>query len=153
VQGTHLARLGALAAAAAIISFFVMRLGAQSPGEIMTIDDSALRAVTTTVGGAPVLPTSRTVAHWWGSTLDPHNGVTYGYNMVGAAPNACSGSACSVTIDVDITPVNLSVGGMTFSGDSVLAATLASPVFTLNDYGSTPFATAAGSFPNSPRFV
>ena len=38
------------------------------------IDDSQLRALTTTVGGAKVLPTTRTVPHWWGSTLDPHNG-------------------------------------------------------------------------------
>jgi hypothetical protein len=62
-------------------SFFALVLGAQSPGAILTIDDSALRAVTTTIGGAPVLPTTRTVAHWWGSTLDPHDGVTYGYNF------------------------------------------------------------------------
>jgi hypothetical protein len=32
-------------------------------------------------------------------------------------------------------------------------ATLASPVFALNDYGSTPLATAAGNFPNLPFFI
>jgi hypothetical protein len=37
------------------------------------IDDSQLHALTT-IGGANVLPTTRTVPHWWGSTLDPHNG-------------------------------------------------------------------------------
>jgi hypothetical protein len=42
---------------------------------------------------------------------------------------------------------------MTFSGEDVLAATLASPVFGLNDYGSTPHATAAGAFPNTPAFI
>jgi hypothetical protein len=136
-----------------LASLFVLALGAQTPGDITTIDDSALRAVTTTIGGASVLPTTRTVAHWWGSTLDPHDGVTYGYNMVGADPSNCSGSGCSVTIDADITPINVSVGGMTFSGDSVLAATLASPQFALDDYGSTPFATAAGAFPNLPAFI
>ena len=55
------------------------------------ISDAQLQALTTTIGGANVLPTTRTVAHWWGSTLDPNNGVTYGYNMVGADPNNCSG--------------------------------------------------------------
>ena len=39
------------------------------------------RALTTTVGGATVLRTTQTVQHWFGSTLDPHNGVTYSYNM------------------------------------------------------------------------
>src|SRR5262249_39415476 len=35
----------------------------------------------------------------------------------------------------------------------VLAATLASPVFALNDYGSTPFATVPGAFPSEPYFI
>jgi len=42
---------------------------------------------------------------------------------------------------------------MTFSGNDVLGATLASPQFATNDYGSTPFATAAGSFPNAPALI
>jgi hypothetical protein len=114
-----------------------------------TIDDSQLKALTTTIGGANVLPTTRTIPHWWGSTLDPHNGVTYGYNMVGADPNNCSGSGCSVTVEADITPLIVNIDGLTFSGNNVLAATLASPQFALNDYGSTPFATAGA--PNLPR--
>jgi hypothetical protein len=113
------------------------------------IDDSQLQAVTTTMGGASVLPTTRTIPHWWGSTLDPHNGITYGYNMVGANPNTCSGSNCSVTIEVDITPLIVNIDGQTFSGTDVLAATLASPQFALNDYGSTSGATAGA--PNLPR--
>jgi hypothetical protein len=51
------------------------------------ISDAQLQALSTTMGGASVLPTTRTVAHWWGSTLDPSDGVPYGYNMVGADPN------------------------------------------------------------------
>ena len=117
------------------------------------IDDSQLHAFSTAIGGASVLSTTRTVQHWFGSTLDPHNGVTYGYNMVGADPNNCSGDACSATITADIIPLIVVVDGMTFSGEDVLAATLASPVFELNDYGSTPFATAAGAFPNPPAFI
>jgi len=120
---------------------------AQSAPQV--IDDSQLKALTTTVGGASVLPTTRTVPHWFGSTLDVHNGVTYGYNMVGANPNNCFGAECSVTIEADITPLIVNIGGRTFSGSDVLDATLASPQFALNDYGSTPFATAGA--PNLPR--
>jgi hypothetical protein len=134
-------------------ALFTLGFGPQSagasPGSVPVIDDATLKAMTTTVGGASVVPTTRTIAHWWGSTVDPHDGITYGYNMVGADPNSCSGSACSVTIETDITPIIVNVGGMTFDGNSVLAATLASPQFALNDYGSTPFATAGAS--NLPR--
>ena len=119
------------------------------PSSVPVIPDASLKALSTTIGGASVLPTTRTVPHWWGSTLDPNNGVTYGYNMVGADPNQCSGSDCSVTIEADIVPVNVNVGGLSFNGTDVLAATLASPQFALNDYGSTPFATAGA--PNLPR--
>jgi hypothetical protein len=109
------------------------------------IDDSQLQALFTTVEGAQALPTTRTVAHWFGSTLDPHNGVTYGYNMVGADPNSCSGNNCDVTIEADITPIIVNIDGLTFDGNAVLAATLASPQFANNDYGST---TAASTAPN-----
>ncbi|MBO0863805.1 MAG: hypothetical protein J2P16_01885, partial [Mycobacterium sp.] len=68
------------------------------------ISDDALKAEFTVGAGAKVLPTTRTVAHWYGHTTDPQNGVTYGYNMVGADPNNCSGSACDVSVPVDITP-------------------------------------------------
>jgi len=112
-----------------------------------------MRALTTTIDGAQVLPTTRTVPHWFGSTLDPNNGVTYGYNMVGADPNNCSGADCDVTVTADIIALNVVVDGESFDGTDALAATLASPVFTLNDYGSTSFATAPGAFPNPPFFI
>jgi hypothetical protein len=121
--------------------------------EPQLIDDASLKASTTTEGGASVLPTTRTVAHWFGQTTDPSNGVTYGYNMVGSNPNSCSGSACSTTVEADITPLIVNIDGLTFDGTAVLGATLASPQFATNDYGSTPAATAAGSFPNAPAFV
>ena len=111
---------------------------------IPVIDDSDLMASTTTVGGvggAPSLDTTDTVAHWFGQTANPHDGLTYGYNMVGADPNSCSGSACDVTVQADLVPLVVNVGGMTFSGNDVMAATLGSPVFATNDYGSTPKAT------------
>ena len=115
-------------------------VSAQSPA-VPVIPDADLRAMTTTVGGASVLPTTRTVAHWWGSTLDPHNGITYGYNMVGADPYTCTGADCSVMIEVDITPIIVNIDGQTFSGEDVYDGTLNSPLFTENDYGSTVAAT------------
>src|SRR5580765_1330219 len=121
---------------------------------IPVIADSQLQAnFTESTDGAAPTASTRTVANWWGSSTDPTNGVTYGYNMVGANPNTCSGAACDVSIDADITPITVNVAGMTFSGSNAVAATLASPQFATNDYGSTPFATAAGAFPNTPAFI
>jgi hypothetical protein len=140
-------KLGLLLGAAAVIVSVATSAASASAQQV--ISDSQMQALTTTIGGASVLPTTRTVPHWWGSTLDPHNGVTYGYNMVGADPNNCSGSACTVTIQADITPIIVNVGGRTFSGSNVLNATLASPQFHLNDYGTTPFATSGA--PNLPE--
>ena len=138
------------AVAGAIASLFLVSARAQQTAtEPQIIDDATLHAKTATSGGADVLPTTRTVPHWFGATLNPHDGVTYGYNMVGANPYTCSGSACSVTIEVDITPIIVRIGGRVFDGNDVLAATLASPQFQTNDYGSTPFATAGT--PNEPR--
>jgi hypothetical protein len=138
-----------IAIAAAFVAVISASASAGGSVEPQLISDSQLQALTTTQGGADVLPTTRTVAHWYGQTLDPSDGVTYGYNMVGADPNHCSGSACSTTIEADITPIIVNVAGMTFSGSDVLAATLASPQFATNDYGATPFATAGA--PNLPR--
>ena len=137
---------------AALLSLGLAEIGA-AQSQPQVIDDSQLHALSATIGGASVLPTTRTVQHWFGSTLDPHNGVTYGYNMVGADPNTCSGGDCSVTIEADITPVIVNIDGLTFDGREVLAATLLSPQFALNDYGSTPAATAPGAFPSAPRLI
>src|SRR5207249_4112297 len=115
--------------------------GTGTPTAEPRVIDAQIQALTTTTGGADVLPTTRTIPHWSGSALNPHNGITYGYNLAGAHPSNCSGRSCSVTVEVDITPLVVSVDGMTFSGTSVLPATLASPEFALNDYGSTPYAT------------
>ncbi len=141
--------LGLLSSVFAVVATVLVWAAGASATPPQVIQDSQLQALTATFGGATVLPTTRTIPHWWGSTLDPNNGVTYGYNMVGADPNTCSGSACSTTVEADITPIVVNVGGMTFDGNDVLGATLASPQFALNDYGSTPFATAGA--PNLPR--
>jgi hypothetical protein len=121
--------------------------------EPLIADDSTLHASTKTDGGADVTPTTRTIAHWHGTATDPQNGITYGFSMAGADPNNCSGADCSTTIQADITPLIVNIDGMTFDGTSVVQPTLDSPLFSTNDYGSTPAATAAGSFPNSPAFI
>ena len=141
--------LAALMAATIAVVTATASAGADSATDPQLISDSQLQALTATQGGASVLPTTRTVPHWFGQTLDTGNGVTYGYNMVGANPNTCSGSGCSSTIETDITPIKVVVGGRTFDGNDVVQATLDSPVFATNDYGSTPFATAGAA--NLPR--
>jgi len=116
---------------------------------IPVISDSQLNALTTTLGGAKPLPTELTIQHFFGTSNNPDDGVTYGWNMAGVDP-ATNGSS---TITVDITPINVTVDGVTFSASSILQGTLDSPQFALNDYGSTPNATAAGSFPNAPALI
>src|SRR5207244_12856739 len=111
--------LGRAALALAVVSSSSLRAGAggAAAAEPQLIDDASLKAATTTDGGADVLPTTRTIPHWWGSSVDPHDGITYGYNMVGANPYTCAGAACSVTIEADITPIIVNVAGRTFDGD------------------------------------
>jgi hypothetical protein len=150
-------KLGLLLGLAVIAIAVVSTASAASRSKnssIPVIADSQLQANFTEIGGgSQPLPTDRTIPHWFGTSVDPNNGITYGYSMVGADPNSCSGSACSTTIQADITPLIVNVGGLTFSGSDVLQATLDSPQFATNDYGSTPAATAAGAFPNAPRMV
>ena len=129
----------------------VASLGATpvSAKTIPVIDDSQLKAITTSMGGANPISTQKTITHFFGTSLNPHDGVTYGWNMAGVDPATNS----SATIQVDVYPVVVTVDGMTFDGNDILAGTLASPQFANNDYGSTPFATAAGAFPNTPALV
>jgi hypothetical protein len=130
-----------------------------STSSIPVISDSQLQANFTTIGGgADVLPTTRTIAHWWGSTTNPDDGITYGYNMVGSDPNNCPGTNCDTTIQADITPIIVNVGGMTFDptapingGNSVVDGVLASPQFATNDYGTTPAATIPFCDANTPH--
>src|SRR6201986_3811170 len=79
----------------ASVGFLLFGVGeiAVAQTQPQVIDDSQMKALTTTIGGANPLPTTRTVQHRFGSTLNPNNGGTYGYNMVGANPNTCTGSA------------------------------------------------------------
>ena len=116
------------------------------------IADSQLHLTTTVIdNGVPVYPTTRTIPHWFGSTINPVDGLTYGYNIVGGNPFTCVGAACDTTIQVDIIPVDLNIDGMSFDGSDVVPALLASPLFASNDYGSVPYATGGDSFDLAPR--
>ena len=115
--------------------------------------------MSTTVGGAQVPPATRTVAHWFGTALNPHNGVTYGFTMAGADPAL----ETSTTITADLVPVNVVLCGQAFRGSDVAQPVLDSPVFTRNSYAAAPLATGPGGTscarlaaicagPGSPRF-
>jgi hypothetical protein len=97
---------GALISAGVVSAILALPLSTTGsnppPAEPQAIDDSQMQALSTTIGGAPPLPTARTVAHWFGTTLNPDNGVTYGYNMVGADPNNCSGSVVHDTVTIAV---------------------------------------------------
>jgi hypothetical protein len=136
-------KLGLLSGLALIAVAVVGSASASSStSKIQVIKDPQLQALYATIGGG-ALPqsTTRTIQNWWGSTTNGHDGITYGYNMAGGDPNNCSGGACDATIQADITPINVTVGGLTFSGQSILNGVLGSPQFATNDYGSTTGAT------------
>jgi hypothetical protein len=137
------------AAAVAAAAAFIAATGTASAGstpptaEPQILGDSSMHPSTTTIGGADVLPTTRTVAHFFATAANPSDGVTYGYNMVGANPFTCTGAACSTTIPTDIVPLNINVGGQSFNGTDVVNAVLASPQFANDDYATTSRSTAA----------
>jgi hypothetical protein len=108
--------------------------GASAPAPLQ-ISDSALQAMATTVGGANPQPSMRTLTHFFATAVNPLDATTFGFNMVGQDPALQQ----STTITVDITPLNVNVGGQSFNGSDVLQPTLSSPVFTNNDYTSTQF--------------
>jgi hypothetical protein len=147
MKRTLIRKIVATAGTAAVLPFLATAAnaaaGSGAGSTPIVVPDSAITPSTITLGGAKVLPTTRTVAHWHGTALNPVDGVTYGFNMVGADPSTNQ----STTITTDITPINVVVGGVTFNGTDVVNPTLASPLFTNQDYSSTPWVTSsAGGF-------
>ncbi len=141
-------KIGVLLAAIVALAAAVATSGASaSSPDVQVVSDSSIHVSTATIGGAPVLSTTNTVAHWHGSSVNPDDGVTYEYNMVGKDPSLEQTS----NIATDIIPVNVVVGGMTFTAGTAstgaVKATLDSPVFTNNDYTSTDFVTNTSSSP------
>jgi hypothetical protein len=114
----HILNLKPLRSLALALACFALAPLAQTtpPPGPPVISHDQMRALSTTIGGARVLPTTRTVPHWFGSTFDPNNGVTYGYNMVGADPNNGSGAGCDVTVTVGIIPLNVSLRANLLTG-------------------------------------
>ena len=106
--------------------------GAPAP---IAVPDSAIHAMSMTVGGAKPQPSTKTVTHFFRTAFNPLAGAAFGFNMVGQDPAGLQ----STTITVDVTPLNVNVGGATFNGTDILQPTLTSPVFTDNDYTSTQF--------------
>ena len=126
----------ALAAGVAIsIPFMAAAANAASSPAPIVIPDSALHAMSTTVGGAKPQPSTNTLTHFFRTAFNPLDSTTFGFNMVGQDPALLR----STTITVDVTPLNVNVGGATFNGTDILQPTLTSPVFTDNDYTSTQF--------------
>jgi len=101
----------ALLSAAAAVLASAAGASATSVNPIV-VNDSQLKPTTATVGGASPLSTTETVQHWFGQTLDPNNGVTYGYSMVGADPNTgqvIGGSSTGGSGSTDVTALPVSV--------------------------------------------
>ena len=131
-----LARKLALTAGVALtLPLMAWPASASSAPAPLPISDSALQAMSTTVGGAEPQPSTNTLTHFFRTALNPLDSTTFGFNMVGQDPSLQR----STTITVDITPLNVNVGGESFNGSDVLQPTLASPVFTNNDYSATQF--------------
>jgi len=128
-------KLAAAAGVAITIPFLASPASAVSSPAPAVIPDSALQAMSTTVGGAKPQPSTNTLTHFFRTTFNPLDGTTFGFNMVGQDPALQR----STTITVDVTPLNVTVGGRTFNGTDILQPTLNSPVFTNNDYTSTQF--------------
>jgi hypothetical protein len=127
-------RLALTAGVAITIPFLASAASFGSSPAPAVIPDSALQALATTVGGAKPQPSDNTLTHFFRTAVNPLDGITYGFNMVGRDPALRQ----STTITVDLTPLNVNVGGRSFNGTDVLQPTLDSPVFTSNDYTSAP---------------
>ncbi len=128
-------KLAAAAGVAITIPFLASPASAGSSPAPAVIPDSALQAMSTTVGGAEPQPSTDTLTHFFRTAFNPLDSTTFGFNMVGQDPALQR----STTITVDVTPLNVTVGGRTFNGTDILQPTLNSPVFTNNDYTSTQF--------------
>src|SRR5258707_15859035 len=105
MKGLLIRRLAATAGAAAVLPFLATAAnasaGAGGPAPIV-VPDSAVTPTTLALGGAKVLPTTRTVAHWHGSATNPGECGTYRFHMGGADPPAQQ----STTNTTGIIPVN-----------------------------------------------
>jgi len=128
-------KLALLAGVAIAIPFLASPAIAGSSPAPLLIPDSALQAVSATVGGAKPQPSTSTLTHFFRTAFNPLDATTFGFNMVGQDPALQR----STTITVDVTPLNVTVGGRVFNGTDILQPTLNSPLFISNDYTSAQF--------------
>src|SRR5213592_4921369 len=111
--------LAALVAATLAPAAAATPSGPGGVASLPVIDDAQLSAEFAAMGGATPLATDRTVPHWAGSALDPLNGVTYGFNMVGVDPSTNS----AATVQVDVIPLDVQfANGWDFNADDVVPA-------------------------------
>jgi hypothetical protein len=131
--------LAALVAATVLVAASTASAGTRYP----TLGDASMQPLFTKISGADPLPSTMTIPHWFSTLTDPTNGVTYGYNMVGAT-DPRSPKAAKTTIPTDVIPINLTYagsGGYQFNGTDVVKAVMASPLFKASDYSTTPLST------------
>ena len=144
----HLARSLAFIAITALLA--TSAYAATPPPTTLPVIGEAGTPQFTSMGGATPLATDKTVPHWAGTFTDPTNGVTYGYNMVGAEDPRNAGAG-TTTVPVDIIPLRLEFtaeGGYALDGANAVALALASPIFQNADY-STTAASSGGAGPLS----
>lgn len=107
------------------------------------IDESTLNPTSERFHGEGPHVEARTIQYWTSHATNPVNGLTYSYSLVGVDPASNGGAS----IEVDIVPINVTVGGRAFNGSDVIPAVLASPLFQTGDYSST----SAASTPTGAR--
>src|ERR1043165_2818634 len=111
---------------------------ASGPGPNLPLRDPQVASYTT-VGGVAPLASDITVPHWHGQFTDPTDGITYGYNMVGAE-DPRNVDAGTTIVPVDLIPLRLSFeanNGFALDGTNDAALTVASPIFQPADYSWT----------------
>jgi hypothetical protein len=122
---------------AAVTAVVLTSTGAAAEDSQKLGDDSQVNSTTKRFSEEAPHPGARTVRHWTGHSVNPVDGLTYTYDIVGADPR----TGRAATIGVDIIPLNVNVGGKSFNGSDRVEAILASPLFQRGDYTTTSAAT------------
>jgi len=79
-------KLAAAAGVAITIPFLASPASAGNSPAPTVIPDSALQAMSTTVGGAMPQPSTNTLTHFFRTAFNPLDSTTFGFNMVGQDP-------------------------------------------------------------------
>jgi hypothetical protein len=128
-----------LAALIAAVAVVWTSAGAAAQDSQKSGDDSNFNSTSERFHEEAPRPGVRTIRYWTGHSVNPVDGLTYTYDIVGADPAA----GRAATVGVDIIPLNVTVAGRAFNGSDTKAAILASPLFKRGSYAT---ATAATTF-------